>query len=116
MAQEEQTSALKTLLGITDVSKEPLLGFLIDKATEMICNYCYVHTVPLGLENVLLSLCVDLYRTESLGKEKAEGDVKKISEGDVSVSFNTIAQRDDIAMVFLRDYITQLNCYRKARW
>lgn len=117
MAKEEQLTTLKTLLGITDDIKNTTLTFLIDKGTDMICNYCCIDSVPLGIENILLSMCVDMYRAEGLGQEKAEGAVKEISEGDVSVSFNTENfSRQGLGTAFLGNYMVQLNRYRKARW
>ena len=117
MAKEEQLATLRTLLGITDDSKDTILAFLIDKGTDMICNYCCIDAVPLGIENILLSMCVDMYRVESLGQEKAEGTVKEISEGDVSVSFNTeTSLSQEWGTGFLRNYMTQLNCFRKVGW
>ena len=113
MAKEEQLATLRTLLGITDDSKDTILTFLIDKGTDMICNYCCIEAVPLGIENVLISMCVDMYRAESLGQEKAEGTVKEISEGDVSVSFNTATS---LSTAFLSNYMAQLNCFRKVGW
>lgn len=117
MAKEEQLTTLRTLLGITDDSKDTILAFLIDKGTDMICNYCCIEAVPFGIENILLSMCVDMYRAESLGQEKAEGSVNKISEGDVSVSFNTATSlSQEWGTVFLGNYRAQLNCYREVRW
>lgn len=117
MAKEEQLTTLRTLLGITDDSKDTILAFLIDKGTDMICNYCCIEAVPLGIESVLLSMCVDMYRVESLGQEKAEGTVKEISEGDISVSFYPEnSSRQDLGTAFLRNYMAQLNCFRKVGW
>lgn len=117
MALQEQTAILKMLLGITDDSKDTILNFLINKGTDMICNYCSIDTVPVGLEKVLLSICVDMYRAETLGQEKAEGVVKEISEGDISVTFNSpSALSQDGGLAFLRDYTQQLNRYRKVGW
>ncbi|MGE4214851.1 MAG: phage head-tail connector protein [Anaerotignaceae bacterium] len=117
MAKEEQLTTLRTLLGITDDSKNTILTFLIDKGTDMICNYCCIETVPLGIENILLSMCVDMYRVESLGQEKAEGVAKEISEGDVSVSFNSpSALSQDWGRAFLGNYTAQLNRFRKVGW
>lgn len=117
MANEEQLTTLRTLLGITDDSKDTILTFLIDKGTDMICNYCCIDSVPLGIENLLLSMCVDMYRAENLGQEKAEGIVKDISEGDMSVSFyQETSLSQDFGSAFLRNYMAQLNRFRKVGW
>ena len=117
MAQEEQTATLKILLGITDESKDVILSFVIDKVSDMICNYCRVDEVPTGLSNVLLNMCVDMYRAESLGQEQVQGPVKSISEGDVSVSFGSATSTsENSGMEFLKNYTAQLNRYRKVGW
>ena len=117
MAQTEQVATLRVLLGITDESKDVILAFVIDKATDMVCNYCNIAEIPAGLRNVLLNMCVDLYRGESLGQEQMQGPVKSITEGDVSVSFGSAASTtENSGMAFLKDYTAQLNRYRKVGW
>ncbi|MGE4214138.1 MAG: phage head-tail connector protein [Anaerotignaceae bacterium] len=117
MAQVEQVATLKILLGITDESKDVILAFVIDKATDMVCNYCNTEEVPTGLSNVLLNMCVDMYRAESLGQEQTQGVVKGITEGDVSISFGAATSvSENGGMAFLKDYTTQLNRYRKVGW
>lgn len=117
MALTEQIQKLKTLLGISDTAKDVLVGFTIDKISGMICNYCNVSEVPHGLENVMYSMCIDMYRADQLGQEQAEGTVKSITEGDVSVSFGSAsAVSDNPGMAFLKNYTAQLDRYRKAGW
>lgn len=117
MAQAEQIATLKVLLGITDESKDVILAFVIDKVRDMVCNYCNIEEVPIGLNNVLLNMCIDMYRAESLGQEQVQGPVKGISEGDVSVAFGSAASTsENSGMTFLKDYTAQLNRYRKVRW
>lgn len=112
---EQPRTKLKLLLGIKDDSKDEILDFVIEKTTEMICNYCRVEAVPLGLKAVFLDMCVDVYRAESLGQEMAEGTLKSITEGGVSVSLQSpYSTADNASMVFLRNYTEQLNRYRKV--
>jgi len=110
---------LKILLGIQeDESKEFLAEFAYEQAGDMVKNYCRIDTVPAALENVVLSMAIDLYRSQNLGGEDAAtGPVKSISEGDVSVSFGSAASTsDNPAMKFLKDYMAQLDRFRKAGW
>lgn len=117
MATTEQVATLKILLGITDESKDVILAFVIDKATDMVCNYCNIAEIPTGFNNVLLNMCIDIYRAESLGQEQIQGPVKSITEGDVSVSFGSAASvSENDGMKFLKDYTAQLNRYRKVVW
>lgn len=90
---------------------------MLDKVSDMVCNYCNIDDVPKGLENVMLNMAVDLYRAESLGQEQAEGSVKSITEGDVTVSFASASSAsENLGMTFLKDYTAQLNRYRKLGW
>lgn len=83
----------------------------------MVCNYCNIKQVPKGLENVMLNMAVDLYRAESLGQEQAEGNVKSITEGDVTVSFASASSAsENLGMTFLKDYTIQLDRYRRLSW
>lgn len=108
---------LKTLLGITTGDKDFIVEFILAKASDMICNYCNIDTVPVGLENVMLNMAVDLYRAESLGQEQVEGAVKSISEGDVTVSFSSASSvSENPGMAFLKDYTKQLDRYRRVGW
>ena len=110
---------LKILLGIEPASKDKdeILQFVLNKVTDMILNYCRIEELPGRLENVLLNMCIDMYRAESLGQEAAQGAVTGITEGDVSVSFGTAANAGaDPAMTFLRGYTEQLNRFRRAGW
>ena len=108
---------LKLLLGVENDEKDAILCFVLDKIQDMVCNYCNIEEVPKGLENVMLNMAVDLYRAESLGQETAEGTVKSITEGDVTVSFSSAsAVSENSGMQFLKGYTAQLNRYRKLKW
>ena len=117
MDRQEKINKLHKLLGFDEGEKEEILGFVLDKTNDMICNYCRRESVPAALENVQLNMCVDMYRAESLGQENAQGIVKSISEGDVSVSFGSAsAVSENPGMEFLKSYEAQLNRFRKAGW
>lgn len=117
MEKNQKVELLKKLLGIDDDSMDMILTFVLDKVSDMICNYCRIVSVPPKLENVMLNMCVDMYRAECLGQEKAEGPVKSITEGDVSISFGSATSiTEDGGMAFLRNYTAQLDRYRKVGW
>lgn len=108
---------LKILLGIEDNSKDYVLQLTIDIVTDMVLNYCHIKEIPSGLENVVVSMCIDKYRAENYGQENSEGKVKSISEGDVSVSFGSaFSTSENPSMEFLKNYKSQLNIYRKVVW
>ena len=117
MDRQEKINKLHKLLGFEEGEKEEILGFVLDKTSDMICNYCHRESVPAALENVQLNMCVDMYRAESLGQENVQGAVKAITEGDVSVSFGSAASvSENPSMEFLKNYEVQLNRFRKAGW
>lgn len=117
MDRQEKINKLHKLLGFEKGEKEEILGFVLDKTSDMICNYCRRECVPAALENVQLNMCVDMYRAESLGQENVQGAVKTITEGDVSVSFGSAAAvSENPSMEFLKNYEAQLNRFRKAGW
>lgn len=108
---------LKILLGIEDNSKDYVLQLTIDIVTDMVLNYCHIKEIPSGLENIVVSMCIDKYRAENYGQENSEGKVKGISEGDVSVSFGSaFSISENPSMEFLKNYKSQLNIYRKVVW
>ena len=119
LEKQKMVEKLKVLLGIELMStdKDAYVAFVLDKVGDMVCNYCRIEEVPQGLKNVVLNMGVDMYRAEGLGKEEAQGAVKSITEGDVSVSFgSSTSSAEDSGMVFLRNYTAQLDRYRKAGW
>lgn len=105
---------LKLLLGIEEEEKDTILSFALMRTEDMICNYCRLHSVPKGLETLHLNMAMDLYRGENFGQEEKEGNVKSITEGDVSVSFEDTQQKENTA--FLNNYTAELDRYRKAGW
>ena len=108
---------LRQLLGLKEGEKDFILQFIIDKVSDMVCNYCNIEKIPKRLEDIVLNMCVDMYRAESLGQETPQGSIKGITEGDVSVSFGSLtSSTEDSGMRFLRNYIAQLQKFRKLVW
>lgn len=106
---------LKMLLGKKDKEEDSILLYLIQQAEDFILNHCHVEEIPKGLETTLVNLAADHYRLEGWGKEQVEGIVKSIKEGDISVSYGSFSELNG-DVNFLKDYISQLNQYRKAGW
>lgn len=117
MEKQNRLERLKQLIGVKNEEKDPALLFALDKTEDMILNYCNIQKIPEKLEKVMLNMAVDLYRAESLGQEQAEGTVKSITEGDVTVSFASASSvSENLGMTFLKDYTAQLDRYRKLKW
>lgn len=117
MEKQNRLERLKQLIRVKNEEKDPVLLFVLDKTEDMILNYCNIQKIPEKLEKVMLNMAVDLYRAESLGQEQAEGTVKSITEGDVTVSFASASSvSENLGMTFLKDYTAQLDRYRKLKW
>lgn len=118
---------LKMLLGIecNDDSKNNIMQYILNNVKDMVKNYCRIETIPVELRNIMLHMAVDVYRTELFGQEELTGTVKSISEGDVSVVFNSSGSGEYPSatllnsyggMTFLKNYAMQLDKFRKIGW
>lgn len=96
-----------------DTSKDGMIEFVLDDAESIILNHCNLSSIPDGLKTTWLKMAIDLYRNESLGSEESSKYVSSISEGDSSISFKT--NYSEFKDSLLKDYISQLNRYRRLR-
>ncbi len=89
-----QLERLKLLLGITDESKDFALEFVIRNVEDNIKSYCHLKEVPVELENVVLSIAMELYRIGNYGSEEAGQAIKTIAVGDTTTTFETHTSKD----------------------
>lgn len=78
---------IKMLLGISGHEQDGLLSFLIDESKNMILGYCKINEIPAQLESLVPVIAADMYRAKGYGSEAPPEDVKSISEGERSVSY-----------------------------
>lgn len=112
-----QLDKLKQLLGIalSDTSKDFILEFILEDVTQVIKDYCHISEIPTELNNTILKMAIDMYRSENLGSEESSlGSVSSITEGDTTVSYKGINAEAKNSLV--KDYKVQLNKYRKLVW
>lgn len=109
-----QLDKLKLILGITDSNKDALLEFAISRVEETIKNYCNLEAVPAELNNVVLSMAMELYRLENFGNEEVGQIVKSIAVGDTTTTFDT--SNKDSVKGLLRDFKSQIDPFRRVRW
>lgn len=115
MTMTERVTLLNKLVG--GEADPDILQFILAKGQDMILNYCRIKELPAALENVLINMCVDLYRAEQLGKSQVTGAVKSVTEGDVSVTYTSATNvSENKGMEFLKDYTKQLDRYRRMGW
>lgn len=113
----ELLTTLKKLLGITTDDKDEILTFVLEAVTQAVKNYCWIDELPEELDPLVLSMSVDYYRAQEPGKETADGVLKSISEGDVSMSFQTEGTAgEEAGLSLLRGYEQQLARFRKPGW
>ena len=110
-----QLEKLKKLLGLEDDNKDFALGFCIARVKDSIKNYCHITEVPVELENVVLSVAMDLYRAENLGAAEASQTVKSITVGDTTTSFQSGGGKEYLEG-FLKDFRAQLEPFRRVGW
>ncbi len=109
---------LKMLLGATDASKDGVLAFALENVHELVKNYCNITEVPPALENTVVRMAADLYRSEGYGNETAPQAAKSVTRGDVTISYGDGATVASITggKAILDDYKTQLQAFRRLRW
>lgn len=108
---ERRLEVLKLLLGITNDKKDGILERIMEGVSEYICRYCGIDTVTDDMEGTYFAICIHVYRYERLGDENGAGNIKSITEGDVSISFDTQEWKDRIS-----GFKEELNYFRRAAW
>lgn len=110
---------VKSLLGVqkSDTSKDVELEFVLDLVAEQICSYCHIESVPIGLANTAILMCIDAFRQMDLGKQTIEVEIKSVARGDTSYSYRTASEiaADKVTNPsFVNNYTMHLNRYRKV--
>ena len=111
---------LKLLLGITGEEQDAVLSFVLDTITDMVMNYCNLDEIPPRLENIVVRMAADQYRSEGYGQAAAPQTAQSVSRGDVTVSYGSAASNTaeitGSGKSILDDYRAQLNAFRRLRW
>jgi hypothetical protein len=81
---------IKTLLGITDTDNDSILSHIGDVVTAEVKAYCRIPTIADDLQLIINDMVIDRYRARGYGQETAPQTLKSISEGDVSMQFDTV--------------------------
>lgn len=117
---EENLIKLKSLLGIPidDTSKDERLSFVLSFVIHAIKNYCNITEIPEALENVVLQMAEDYYRSKYADEFPQTQAIQSVKRGDVTTTFG--ASKSTIkagpGASFIQDYVAQLNAFRKLRW
>ena len=111
---------LKLLLGIAGEEQDGVLSFVLETVTDMALNYCNLDEIPPRLENIVVRMSADLYRSEGYGQTAAPQVAQSVTRGDVTVSYGSnasaAAEITGAGKSLLDDYRAQLNAFRRLRW
>lgn len=109
---------LLMVLGKSNITNEEteLLQFVLDLAADKVKNYCNIKIIPKELENTVVRIAADLWRTEGYGSEEKPKEVTAVRRGDVSTSFASVYTSEAVQSDFLSKYKGELNSFRKLKW
>ncbi len=112
---------LKKLLTIPqdDVSKDGQLLFALETIIQAIMTYCNIPEIPSELNNVVLQIAEDYYRTKYPTEfEQTAPAVTSIKRGDVTTAFGSAKATVTVGSgaTFVRNYAAQLQAFRRLRW
>lgn len=105
--------ALKSVLGISGTDRDAEVNFAADTAEEYIKNYCRTDKIPDSLKNTAINMAADFFRTSVYGSDENVSAVKRIDEGDISVTFDS--GQTEYGNI-LKSYNGLLDTARKAGW
>lgn len=114
-------SKLKDLLAIPveDNSKDGRLIFTIETVIQAICTWCNIPIVPEELDNVVLQIAEDQYRTKYASEfPETQQAIQSVKRGDVTTTFGSSKStvKAGPGASFLQKYESHLIAYRKLRW
>lgn len=95
---------VKMLLGIADNASDGILELLIDDTITAALAYCRIEVLPYQLIGLVAQMTVKSYRANGYGTAEAPAEIKSISEGDRSISF----EEKNGANGILNDYEARL--------
>ena len=104
-----------------------VLALLLSHREQSIKNECNIDMVPTGLDHILINQVCGRFLLARYTSGQLElpsldlgGALSSISEGDVSVSFDSDASDDAKMQMLIRALCDtgkdELLCYRKLRW
>ena len=98
---------IKEVLNIVDDdnSKNFIISYIIEDVSQYILNYCNLKFIPAELFFTFVNMCVYKYKYIT---NSYNSNVKSITEGDVSISFSNIDNKEVFSSFF-----NELNRFRK---
>lgn len=106
---------LKMLLGITDNAEDERLTFVLELVIDEIRNYCNISEIPKELQNVLIRICMDVWRGGAYGTDGIPQAVESVRRGDSDITFGASTMYESVQSI-MTQYKAQLNAFRNLRW
>ena len=91
------------------------LDSYIKLTIRKVMNDCNIKTLPDELIEITGEIVVDMI---SVNKDDGENEVKSISEGDTTVTFDSTSINEYKKMLnkYFKNYALQISPFRKIRW
>lgn len=121
MTINDYLSKLKGLLGfpVEDTSKDIRLTFTVETVIQAVLIWCNISVIPKELENVVLQIAEDQYRTKYSSEfPETEQALQSVKRGDVTTTFGAAKStvKAGPGASFVQQYESQLIAFRKLRW
>ncbi len=81
------TSQVKMLLGITDSSKDDIIGYFVSFVTGLALRYCKLPAPTPELDFVLAGMIAERYRVNAYGHEAIPKQVQSVKEDDTQITY-----------------------------
>ena len=86
--------------------------FIFNYTEKIIKNFCAIDEIPVGLEETFIDMAAEIEKSGNFGENQNSGDIKSISEGDISMTFSD--GKSDV--LSLKDFREQLENFRRPKW
>lgn len=121
MTIEEYIAKLKGLLSfpLDDTTKDNRLLCTLEIVIQAVMTYCNITAIPIALNNVVLQIAEDQYRTKYSSEfPETEQALQSIKRGDVTTTFGAAKSmvKTGPGASFVQQYESQLIAFRKLRW
>ena len=91
------------------------LEYALDSAISIAKNYCGINELPDGLENTVIDMAIDIFKSGQYGEESQSGSLKSITEGDISMSFgDTLFEQ--YCLSGIKNYEKRMMPFRRIKW
>lgn len=91
------------------------LEYSVDNAISIAKNYCSIDDIPEGLENTVIDMAIDIFKSGQYSDNEETGRLKSITEGDVSMSFGDTLF-EEYGLSGIKNYEKRMMPFRRIKW